>query len=365
LVVKGKIFVFLCIGLLTVLLAVFSTNLLPDKYFFDAILIITDPHGQRALIGSYPFSMLFYHFSGLGKLPFTAIALIQLPIVFLAVSRLGIPAIFSKPYLRNLIIWITMLLFGVYLAIPSKEFINLLYVCLIGYVLVSRIRLPLKVLGAVALFAFFGLWFRPYYFLVPLFAFVLYLLSHIKIRNRVFFNLVMGLVVASFFSLAFGVVKGEFMTAYFRERINEVRIGREDSQTIITSPMTPDSPVGEGVSIVYGFFSVNVPFNGLRFLNKPQVLAFVGWQLILFVYMMWFYNRCLQSRRVYRHEEWVFHFLFSYLIIQGIFEPDLGSAVKHKLGVFPLIYLAMYYDQGLIKKIQKSRNYVFGKDWTR
>jgi hypothetical protein len=359
--VKSKIFVFTGISFLTIFLGVLSTNFLPDKYFYDAILIVTDPHFQRALIGSYPFSMFFYHYSGLGNLDFTAVAMIQLPIIFLAIKRMGIPEIFAKLYLRNFVVWVTMLLFGIYIAIPSKEFINFLYVSLIGYVFISQIRLRLKILIIIVLFVFFSLWFRPYYLLVPLLALTLYLLSYIKIRRRVLFNITMGLVVATFISLVFGVLKGEFMTAFFRERINEVRIGREDSQTIITSPLTPDNPVNEGVSIVYGFFSVNIPFNGLRFLSKPQVVAFVFWQLILILYLMWYYNRCLKSRQEFRHEEWVFHFLFAYLIIQGIFEPDLGSAVKHKLGMFPLIYLALYFDQYLIKKPNTTRKYVWKK----
>lgn len=341
---------FLTLSSAVVLVGAVLTFLLPDKYFFDAQVIVADVYNRKGLIGSYPFSMWFYHVTRLGRLPFFLIALLQLPIVFFAVSRLGIPHIFNRAYLRNALIWITMVIFGVYLAIPSKEFITLLYVNLIAIVMVSSWRLRSKLVVSVLLFLFFGAWFRQYFILIPVLGIVLYLVSQLKVRNRAFWNVLAGLMIATFLSLAFGLVKGEFMTASFRERINEVRVGREDSQTIITSPVPPDNIANEGISIFYGFFSVNLPVNGLRFFYKPQVLAFVVWQLLLFGYLIYFYNHCLKNRKVFRHEEWVFHFLFAYLIIQGIFEPDLGSAVKHKLGLFPLIYLAMYYDQGLLKR---------------
>lgn len=347
---KKTHFWFWTLSALIVLVGVILTFLLPDKYHFDAYVIVTDLYNRKGLIGSYPFSMWFYHITRLGKLPFFLVALIQLPIVFFAISKLGVPEIFNRTFLRNALIWITMLIFGVYLAIPSKEFITLLYVNFIAIIMVSSWQLRWKLFWSVILFIFFGLWFRQYFILIPVLGVVLYFLSKIKIQSRALWNIFFGLLVATFLSLAFGVVKGEFMTASFRERINEVRVGREDSQTIITSPVVPDNIAKEGVSIFYGFFSVNLPVNGLRFFYKPQVLAFVVWQLLLFSYLIYFYNRCLKNREYYRHEEWVFHFLFAYLIIQGIFEPDLGSAVKHKLGLFPLIYLAMYFDQGLLKK---------------
>jgi hypothetical protein len=28
--------------------------------------------------------------------------------------------------------------------------------------------------------------------------------------------------------------------------------------------------------------------------------------------------------------------LFSYFIVQGVFEPDLGTAIRHKIGVFSI-----------------------------
>ena len=32
-------------------------------------------------------------------------------------------------------------------------------------------------------------------------------------------------------------------------------------------------------------------------------------------------------------------------MVQGVFEPDLGTSIRHKIGFLPLIYFALYYDR--------------------
>jgi hypothetical protein len=327
-----------------------TTIFLPDKYFFDANLIYSDPYNEKGLLGSYSFSMWFYDILKLNHLPYAVISFIQLSSIFYIIKRIGIPEIFAKPVLRNVIVWSTLLMFSIYLSMPSKEFINFLYISVISYILISKFTIKKKVLIISALLIFFGVWYRPYFALMPFLSFGLYYLSKINIRNRVLNNIIGGLLIACFMSLSYGIVKGEFMTESSREALNQKRIGREDSQTIILSPIKTDNIVGESVGIFYGFLAVNFPLDGFKFFYKPQVVAFVFWQLLMFTYLVYFYNKCTNNRSRYRHEEWIFHFVFAYLIIQGIFEPDLGSAVKHKLGVFPLIYLAFYFDKGLRRK---------------
>lgn len=349
---------FICIVIFTVLLGMSSSFFLPEKYYYDANLIALDPYNEKGLIGSYPFSMWFYETLKLNKLSYPLIALVQLPIIFYVIIKIGIPKMFNKLYLRNLIIWLSFIILAVYLSIPSKEFINLLYIGLVVFIFKSSIQLNLKLIIIFLMFLFFGAWFRTYYALVPILAIGISSLIKIKIKNRVFFNIFTGLLIACFLSLSYGFVKGEFMSEGTREALNLKRLGREDSQTLIMSPIKTDTYIGESVGIFYGFFSVNLPVNGLKFFYKPQVLAFIFWQLILFVYILYNYSQCLSQPRRYKNELWVFHLIISYFIIQGVFEPDLGSAVKHKLGVLPLIYLAIYYDQKLINISNKKTRYV-------
>lgn len=351
--IRKSLFFFFIIATTTTIAGLFSTYYLPDKYFFDANIIISNPYNLKGLMGSYSFCVWFFNVTGLNKLHFSLIALIQIPIAFFVIRQLGIPNCFARFNLRNGVIWLSLLILGVYLSMPSKEFFNLIYIGLICLILIKNISLKKKIFIVILLFLFFGIWYRPYFIILPVLSIILSILSIIKIRNKMFTNIFGALLAAIFISFSSGLIKGEFLSQGTRERINKDRAGREDSQTIVVSPISTDNIIGEGTGILYGFFSINFPANGLRFFYKPQVLSFVIWQMAMFILLLIFYNRCLKQRKRYSHEIWFFHFLFSYLIIQGIFEPDLGSAVKHKMGVLPLIYLAIYFDQNLLKRPAK------------
>ncbi|WP_422106676.1 hypothetical protein [Winogradskyella sp.] len=357
--VKKRLLLLITIAILAIIVGSFNTTILPDKYFNDANLIANDPYNEKGLVGSYSFSMWFYDVLGLNKIPFPLVSLIQLIIIFVIIKRLGIPKNFGKLTLRNSVVWVSLLLFSVYLSMPSKEFINFIYISLIcGVLISSRIKLRKKVIFVCLLLLFFSFWFRPYYLLVPFLGIGLYFLSRLEFKSRTVSNIFWGIMIACFFSFSYGFIKGEFMSESSREKLNKRRMGREDSQTMIVSPVETDTAIGEGVGIFYGFFSVNLPLNGLKFFYKPQVVAFVIWQSLMFILLVYFYSKCMRNRQKYRQEEWLFHFVFAYLITQGVFEPDLGSAIKHKLGVFPIIYLAFYFDQNMISEYKKRYKYV-------
>jgi cell division protein FtsW (lipid II flippase) len=78
--------------------------------------------------------------------------------------------------------------------------------------------------------------------------------------------------------------------------------------------------------------------------ESPQIISFIIWQLLLFYILLVRLARCLKEKKNNKDELWILLILFSYFIVQGLFEPDLGSAVRHKIGVFPIIYYALYYD---------------------
>lgn len=336
---------------------------LPERYMFDAYTISIDQYNEIGIMGSYPFSIWFYHTLGLAKLPFPLIAWIQIPIVFLLLYKLGLPQSFSRLTLRNVLVWLALFVLAIYMGFPSKEFITILWVFMIAFVLKSRLKLHTKMVVTTVLFLFFGWFYREYFILMPLLALGIYMFSAVTIKNKVIYNTIIGLIIVSFMSLSHGLIKGVFITEGFRNKLNTERVAQSDENaaTMILSPVKPDTFHGEVFGIVYGFFSVNLPISGLRFLLKPQVILFVLWQVLLFLLLVYFYGNALKNKSHFKHELWVFHLLFAYFIIQGIFEPDLGSAVKHKLGVLPLIWMAIYYDKGLIKEVTNVKRYVFKK----
>jgi len=360
-IVSRKKLLFILIALVTIILGALATFYLPERFMFDAYTIAIDRFNEKGWIGSYPTSMMFYHMTGIGKLSFPLVGLIQLPILIYLIWKLGVPDSFYKPYLRNAIMWLAIILLAFFIAFPSKEFLNFIYIYLLCRLLILKRSLYKKIIWSSIFLVLFGIIFRPYYLLIPIISLGIYFINLISINNRIFSNIIYGLIIAVFLSLSYGFIKGEYMSEDSREKLNRVRIAQKNTNadTMIISPVKTDSFYGEGIGIFYGFFTVNLPVNALYFISKPQVLAFVIWQLSLVILLLYYYRRVLINRQKMKIEQWIFHLLFAYFIVQGVFEPDLGSAIRHKIGVLPLIWVAIYYDQGLIKKPLNERKYIF------
>lgn len=76
------------------------------------------------------------------------------------------------------------------------------------------------------------------------------------------------------------------MSEVYREQINDLRRGEDYAQSMISSPLRPLTFITEIFSISYGIISVNLPILNLKLLLKPQICAFVVWQLLLIWYLL-------------------------------------------------------------------------------
>ena len=336
---------FLIIAILTVVLGVLAIYYLPERFFYDGETIINDYDNEKGFIGSYPVTMSFYEYTGLGNLPVPLVALIQLTILLWVIYKIGLPDKFARLNLRNILAYSMILMMAFYISMPSKEFLTFLFIALIVRIFQKRDLSITAGIGLVFLMLIlFGIWYRPYYVILPLLTLMIYFASQIKIKQQVWAACITGFVVMIFISISYGFLKGEFISESTRESLNAERLGELATNSVINSPVKPDTWYGESFSILYGFISVNLPVNGLRHLLKPQILIFVVWQLILSIYLLVLFKNVLKNRLKNSYEIWAFSLVFSYFILQGVFEPDLGSAVKHKIGILPLLYFTLYYD---------------------
>ena len=109
--------------------------------------------------------------------------------------------------------------------------------------------------------------------MIPVLAVTSFLVFRLKIRKKIITSIFVSLIAAIFMSVSYAVVSGEYMSESTREELNEKRKGRQDSQTLILSPVKTNSPIGEAVGIMYGYVTVNLPFEPLiKFYYKPQVI---------------------------------------------------------------------------------------------
>lgn len=342
----NKIQFILLVGV-CILFGLFFPSILPEKFYFDAKHIITDPYNEKGLLGSYPFTMLFYWITGLGKLPFGLVALIQLPFLFLLLWVIGIPNKFAQFNIKNLLIYLSFFMVVIFIGQPSKEFITFIFAAIIVYFFqYKHFSLGVSILFSTLFFIVFGGFFRPYFVFIPFVAFAIYLITRIRFTNRWILSLSFGIFTIILFSLVYKIGKGEYFSEMSREFINEIRInsGDENADTMIVSPIPVTNFFTEAFATFYGFVTVNFPVNALRFFYKPQVMAFVVWQILLTWIVIVRFGYLLKAYPNQKKDLWLMCLLLAYFISQGVFEPDLGSAVRHKIGILPLIYYLFYYD---------------------
>ena len=340
---KNIFYFYALIGIILVLSVIFPF-VLPNRFFSDAYTIIYDKYNEIGLIGSYPFTMSFYKYTGLKYLPFSIVALIQLPILYYLLRKIGIPKDFHLVTVKNLLVYLGLLMVAVFISMPSKEFITFIFIWYFVFIFLNHKKsISKKIRIGLLLFLIFSFIFRPYFIFIPIIAIGMNLLTKVNIKDKAVSSIFTGLTIMIFMSISYGIVKGKYFSQQTREELNEER-GMIDANSMLTSPIEPTTWYGEAVSVVYGFFSVNLPVNGLKHFLKPQIILFIVWQFFLFYILLVRFYRLIRNKEELTEEYWLMLFLFAYFIIQGVFEPDLGSAVRHKIGVFPLIYYLLYYE---------------------
>ncbi|WP_264566076.1 hypothetical protein [Flavobacterium sp. N3904] len=344
-VIKKSTAAFLYIGLANLVVAFAVFFILPPKFFYDAAIIAYDKGNEIGYLGSYPLSILLYKISGLRYLPFPVIALIQFPVLMYVLYKIGIPENFEKLNVKNILVYLGILMIAIFISMPSKEFITFLYVTPIVFMCINdKVSLKKTITYTILMLLFFGIFFRPYFAMIPIIGGGMYLISLISFKNKTVTTIFYGLLIAVFLSFSHGILKGKYLSEISREVVNNSRIGSADANSIIISPVKTNTWYGETVGIFYGFFTVNFPVNGLKHFLSPQIITFIIWQLLLFYILLVRFSKCLRERKSHPKELLVLLIIFSFFIVQGVFEPDLGTAVRHKIGIFPLIYFALYYE---------------------
>lgn len=339
---KSK-FWFIVLFVFNLIVSTLTYYILPDRYFNDTKIIVYDKWKEIGWLGSYPFAIMFYKITGLRYLPFYIIALIQFPLTTYILYKIGIPKNFHKINTKNLVFYIAFFLLGIYMSMHTKEFITFLMFSCIPFIMMNKtMSSNKKVIISLLLISSFS-FFRPYYLLIPILAIGMYLSTFIKFEKRTISTIFNGILIAIFLSFSHGIVKGEFLSKVTRQDYTDEKLVTVN--TIIVSPIPQDTWYGEAIGIFYGYVSVNLPIlQALKHLFSPQVLAFAIWELALYYILFVRFSRTLKNKKEHFLELWTLLILFAYFLVQGIFEPDLGTSIRHKIGFLPMIYFALYYE---------------------
>lgn len=352
--IKENNLFFLCLFIINLFVGVLAYFVLPDKFFYDAKTIISHDYSELSSSGSYGFACLFYKITGLKYLSYPIVAMIQYPIVVYILYKIGIPYNFQKINVKNVLVYIAFFMMAIFISMPSKEFITFTYLSIIIFLYQSdSMTSRKKIILSLLILAFFGVFFRSYFLLIPIISIGMYALTYLKLKNKALKSVVYGIFIAVLMSLSVGILSGKNFSQSSRDAVNSERMNSKDANSMIQSPVKTDTWYGETISIIYGFIAVNLPLEGFKHIFSPQIIAFIIWQLLLFYILFVRLSICLNDRHKHPLLLWTLLILFSYFIVQGVFEPDLGTATRHKIGVFPLIYFALYYEH-FRKELQQN-----------
>jgi hypothetical protein len=308
---------------LTVLAASLVRRFLPERFLLDEDhlrRVIADP-GVTPEDTSFHTVAALYQALGLDRLDFVALTLplvVLVACIFQAAgfeewNRLGIVGFVAAGLALGLGL--------VYLAQYSKEFLSLLVA--FGVLVAAGFRRgSATFVGIVGVCVLYGTTVRPYWLLIAVLVPVAALTLR-RVRNPL---VLLGgvFVVYLVLSQAFGIAFGDSLNAT-REWVNEGRVGT-DVATTISAPQLGASPVAEALAALVVFVQLIVPVplltgGDLYYRASGLVIVFV-WAVVVAAIMR---NRCRQDSR----SAWVAALLISLVVVQGVFEPDYGSYLKH------------------------------------
>lgn len=337
---KSKIILYSLL-LFGVIIATLGNFFLPERFFFDVKTIQYANSGN--IIGSYNFTNFFYQKIKLLNANLSVVGAIQYIICGFLIVMIGISRRFYLLNTKNGIAIFFFIILAIYMAMPTKEFITFLfYAGLLLFLLKVKIQLKHKLLIAFVLTIGFGLIFRIYFVVNALICVYLSIINIPRFRSKNFHLIFLGILLVISMTVAYGMATGSFISNGTRDFVNETRTENNNSQ--IVPPLTTDTWYGEATGVVYSFFVLHLSVNTFKHITTPQIVAFGIWQLFLFLTLYRRYGLVANDSEEEKLVKIVFHFVFAYFIMQSLFEPDLGSALRHKAGMFPLIYYLLYYE---------------------
>jgi hypothetical protein len=330
------------VGLTLVLIIPF---LLPAKYYSDG------NHIQQLIIelanasGSFQNTAYIYRLFG-----FEFLFSDWLVGIIIFSFSLTIIAYFIRKYsikwdslpLILLLIWTIPI--AIFLGQYSKEFIALIVTGSLLY-LGSTKRGLLLGLALVVLYATF---FRIYWFLILAF----FMVHWVLIRNQVsFFRYIILFLLAAIVIF----YAGNYMTdQYFsdaRFRINMYREGSPNAVTMLSNLLVNTSPITDIINTFYGWFMLLIPihlfktggihhiiFAIFQFINVILFISAVK-AILRYWKIAWF----TLNRQIMMRVQVAIAWCLSFTFVEGMFEPDFGSFLKHELVILPMFFMVIMY----------------------
>lgn len=302
-------------------IVIFRENLVPQNFSFDGNRIQALASESIAGSGdsSYETVARIYNLFGLGTQPLLASILGYCAFVA-TVLAVRLRYRHLKPTISAIYLYLVGILLGaVYLGFYSKDLFVLPIVLVLLFSRFSR-------LGQASLFALmvlYGLNFRSYWLVVLL---VFLALRMIRFTRRsLFLQVVIAMATVAIISLGLSVVTG-YEPDYFRQAANLYREGSANATTAIHRFVEFQQPWGGVINNALTLVSLVFPVP-LFLIGQPLYIA-IGFGIAA----MWLvFLRSMREPNLLlsKASNLSSLLLVSFLIVQALFEPDYGSALRH------------------------------------
>lgn len=312
------------------LISINRAKLLPDQFESDAKLILKFARNETDEGGSFRTIANLYQSLHLVDQP----TLAGLFGVFLA-ACLAALIVYRVGGIRCNVVAITVLLLylvfsGVFFGTYTKEVIVLMAL-IVAASLASQWGTDLVLVGVLALV---GASFRPYWaFIAAIYLVVRFVPLKFK-RIRFIIPMMILFNIGSSLVIWFALNKP---ADFFRSSVNEPRVHTGEANTIIVRFISDlAEPVGGVVNNLLTMFSLMVPVpllgrGGLYYVFIVLVFVLIWVAFVLAVRSRPDREQVLASRGV--------ALFASFAVVQGLFEPDYGSALRHLCPLIPFIFL--------------------------
>lgn len=347
---KNDIIPALLLFCMVLIVGLYSREILPH-YFFNDNKFIRDIMNETVFIEdkSYLNTAYFYKFFFLsGSVPFLVESIISL-LLFLIVHTIYTKQIGYKNILVLFLYSIACFLYSVYLTQFSKDQILMLFLITIFIINnrmisknVSEGKIVFTTVTLLLLYAYF---FRDYWYLISL----LLVFNHIISRMSIFYQLLGNVMLIPFISSLYILINNQNIS-FVRSSVNFSRLLYEDINTIILNPFGETGFIYDTLNIYYGIINMLVPLDGIGSLNEVIYYIWI-WAFLCFLYFQFKEIKLNFKSILY------LNLAISFFIVQGIFEPDMGSVLRHQLPIGIIVLL------GVNSKIGKRNEYEYEKKY--
>lgn len=229
---------------------------------------------------------------------------------------------FNKQHLFSLtegcFIILIVLLYGIEYVALTKDLLLILLMLSIINLYDLRKNLYVFSLGALI----YAVFFRQYWFIVAFWAFILSLQKKPRIRKQI--------VILFLFSIAIIIGYNFYQHGQITDQRFLVNVNRSTDQhanSMLNNLLPNDGIFSDIINWCYLLLTLIIPIQGLA---SPNMLVYYFWiWLILFFIVK--NNKLIDVK--------IMMLLLGYLAVQAMFEPDLGSTLRHQLPWAAVLYL--------------------------